>query len=58
MTPEAIASILRAHINVQEHPSMTPAIEAHRRAQPDGDRHFCTITGIDKAAAAIVEKLK
>lgn len=58
MTQEEIAAILRAHINVQEHPMMTPAIEEHRRTQPDGDRHFCTITGIDKAAAAIAEKLK
>jgi hypothetical protein len=58
MTPEAIAAILRAHINVLEHPKMTPAIEEHRRTQPHGERHFCTITGIDKAAAAIAEKLK
>jgi hypothetical protein len=57
VTQAEIVAILKAHINVREHDAMTPAIEEHRRRQPDGDKHYCTITGVDKAAAAIMARL-
>jgi hypothetical protein len=57
MNTQDIVAVLKAHINALPHDALASAVTDHIRQQPDGQKHFCTITGVENAAASLAAKI-
>lgn len=57
MTQKEIADLMRANLRAQPSDPFRHVIDEVTQRQPDGQKHFCTIMGIEAAAAAIAEKM-